>query len=101
MWSRVETPSRPGGPRRWVHPLTGGGWGDLTLMISKPLGTLGLWTVNEPRDGPGVRSQDTFPLPQQHPSHPEMSEHHHRTDTPRAGSPGPLALTGAAIEILS
>ncbi len=52
-------------------------------MMSQPLGTRGLWTVNEPRDGPSVRSQDAFPLPQQRPSHPEMSEHHHRTDTPK------------------
>ncbi len=39
-----------------------GGWGDLKSMICKPPGTLGLWTVNEPRHGPSVRSKDTLKL---------------------------------------
>ncbi len=54
----------------------------MSTRPSQPLGSLGLWTVNEPRDGPSAPSEDTFPLPQQRPSHPEMSEHHHPTETP-------------------
>ncbi len=34
----------------------GGGWGDLAPMMSQPLGSLGLWTVNDPRDGPSAPS---------------------------------------------
>ncbi len=32
-------------PARGIRSLVEGGWGDLTPMMSKPLGTLGLWTV--------------------------------------------------------
>ncbi len=39
-------------------------------MVDRPRGTLGLWTVNGLRHGPSLRSEKTFPLSLQRPSHP-------------------------------
>ncbi len=53
----VAEPSRLGGSLAGcIRSLVGGGWGDLAPMMSQPLGSLGLWTVNEPRDGPSAPS---------------------------------------------